>query len=212
MAFPSKNDWGLLWYGGALAIILTKSNSGQGKKIKPILGSFFANAYGVFKIDTMMQYYHGKQPIFIYNSHSEKIDKKIVKNIYKLYHKRKDKELVTYLKSKFEYIDDRETSLEDCLGKIVDKQQHYPIDIDTDKYLPFFYARKPAGTKMLAELANEGQKEIDDLYPRLKVPIPIVAVLIGVMIFLVVMQDIPSWLRQAQDAITGGLGSAIGGT
>jgi len=211
MPLPSKNDWGLLWYGGALAIILTKANSGQGKKIKPILGSFFVNEHGVFKIDTMMQYYHGKQPIFIYNAHSEKMDKKLVRQIYKLYNKRKDTELVKFLKEKFEYIDDRETSLSDCFAKIVDKQQHYPIDMDTDKYLPFFYARKPSGTKLLSEIANEGQKEIDDLYPKLKVPIPIVAVLIGVMIFLVVMQDIPSWIRQAQDSIGGGLFGGFGG-
>jgi hypothetical protein len=207
MNFPSKNDLGLIFYGGPLAIIILKKNLCIPKKMN-LIREYFINEYGIYKIDPEMQYHHGKQAIFIYNSHEEKINLKTVKEIYKLFYKKKFEQVLEILYQLYpednpvEY----EVSKEEIYKKfdtIIKKTQHYPIDIDTDKYLPQFIAHKPKATKLLMEIPNEAMKEIDIMYPPAIKPLPIIAVMIGILVFAIVWPDLPSYYQSLKDTIGG---------
>jgi len=203
----SRNDLGLIWYGGPLAIIIKKKNVAEAKKIN-LMREFFATEFGIFKIDTEMQYSYGKQPIFVYNSHEIKLDKKTVKMIYRLYRKKKDKELLELLKKLYPVIGEAE-DVYHAFNNIVEHCEHLPIDLDTEKYLPFFRARSPKGTKLVIEAGHRAKKDIVSLYPSLKAPLPLIAIMIGIVVFVIIMQDIPDWIRQLQEGLAKGLGSSI---
>ena len=202
MIWPSLNDWGLVFYGGPLANILVRKNIMISKKIQ-LMRDYFLNEFGVFKIDSETQYHFNKQAIFFYNAHDTRFSKKLAKRINKLYAKHKDEQILEILKANFKEIEETKDIFE-AFEKIIEKTDHYPIDLDTDKYLPFFFARKPKGTMLLMQFANQGKKAIDSLYPSLKATMPIIAVMVGVLIFFLIYKDIPNWIRQAQQTLGGG--------
>ena len=196
MIWPSRNDWGLVFYGGPLAHILVKKNIMISKKIQ-LMRDYFINEFGVFKIDSETQYHFNKQAIFFYNAHDTRFSKKLAKKINKLYAKHKDEQILELLKANFKELENTQDIFE-AFEKIIEGTNHYPIDLDTDKYLPFFTARKPKGTKLLMEFANQGRKAIETLYPSILPKMPIIVVMVGVLIFFLIYKDIPEWIRQIQ--------------
>lgn len=207
MITVSRNDLGLIWWGGPLAIIIKKKNIAVAKKIH-LMKEFFVNEFGIYKIDSEMQYSFNKQAIFIYNSHETQLDKKTVKLVKRLYNKKKDLELKILLKKLYPDIGDPKDIFE-AFNSIVELTQHVPIDLDTEKYLPFFRARAPKGTKLLIEIAHGARKDIESLYPSLKPPLPLIAIMIGIVVFVIIMQDIPDWIRQLQEGLTKGIGGSF---
>lgn len=194
MIWPSWNDWKLVYYGGPLAIILVRKNLMDKKRID-LMREYFMNEFGIFKIDSLMQYHYNKQAIFFYNAHETRLNKGLVKMIYKLYHKKNDGQILILLKENYRDIDECQTIFE-AFEKIIERDQHFAIDLDTDKYLPFFVARKPKGTQLLIEFANRGKKVIDSLYPSLKPPMPLIAIMIAMFVFVILWEDIPKWIDQ----------------
>ena len=80
MYFPTKEEWGLLFYGGPLAIIFTRKNLTKAKKIHE-MRRWFVNEFGVFERDSETEYRHGKQLISLYNSHGHILYNKTLKKI-----------------------------------------------------------------------------------------------------------------------------------
>jgi hypothetical protein len=209
------NDWKFLWYGGPLAHIIKEKNIVLREKIN-LMGKFFINHLGVFIIDSEMQYVYAQQPVFWYNSHGikttkhvtidgkngKKLKKDTVKLMYHYYKKKQDEKLLQLLRDTFEF--DREnktTGIFEALQKIVEKQQHYPIDLDTDKYMPDFIARNPMGALLTVEIAGKTNHEIDHMYPSLKAPLPLIAIMIGMVIFVVIWKDLPNYAQQIMSAL-----------
>src|SRR3990167_2484185 len=139
MYFPTKEEWGLLFYGGPLAIIFTRKNLTKAKKIHE-MRRWFVNEFGVFERDSETEYRHDKQLISLYNSHGHILDNKAVKKIKYLYVMKKDKQLTEYLYELYpqvkQAIDEKQTKIEtifDLLHEIAVATKHEAIDIDTDK-------------------------------------------------------------------------------
>lgn len=196
-------DVNQIFWGGATAIIIYKKNIGKKRKIKR-MREYFADIYGIFKVDSDMEYRHTKQPLFWYNSHGTNLSKKAVKKIYSLWHRKKEAELLAYLQEEFPFLKENiQKDVFDAFEQIVEKDQHYPIDLDTEKFLPHFLACSPISLKMLPDFSHKGIRAVESLYPKAKIPIPIVAVMIGVVIFVIIFQSLPDYFRQIQNAIGG---------
>jgi len=196
MYIPDLTEYGLIFYGGPLACIISDKNHIKLRKIQR-MKEYFINEFGVFEQDSEAQYRFGKQPLSIYNSHGTLIPKKIAKRVNNHYQKGRFMEIRKELtkiypelrKLKFK-------TIYDMFKFIVKNTQHRSIDIDTEKYLPYFRAYNPISIKRLNEACQKGRKSVDDLNPSLKPPMPImVAVIVGILA-LAFIQNGPKYMRE----------------
>ena len=203
MYIPTKEEWGLLFYGGPLAIIFTRKNITKAKKIHE-MRRWFVNEFGVFERDSETEYRHGKQLISIYNSHGKTLDKNTVQKIERLYVYKKDDELIKYLydlypetKKRLDKDNIKIESIFDLLHEIAVDSQHEAIDIDTDKYMPTLRAYNPKAIKQLIDRYKEAKKETEMLSPLIpKQVIPMVYMIGGIMVIYIVMQSAPKYIRE----------------
>ncbi len=190
------HELGLIWYGGPLALILTQKNHFKLRKIQK-MREFFINEYGVFEIDSETEYRFGKQPISIYNSHGTRIPRKVVKLVKKHYRQGKNMEIRRDLELVYPQLKTKEfRNIYEIFHYLVGINEHRAIDIDTEKFLPFYRAYNPISIKRLNEVCQIGRKAIDSLHPSLKPPIPIVFAIVGGIIGLAVIQNGPKYMRE----------------
>ena len=190
------HELGLIWYGGPLALILTGKNHFKLRKIER-MREFFINEYGIYEIDSETEYRYGKQPISIYNSHGTRIPRKLVSKIKKHYRQRKNMEIRRDLEQIYPQLKEKEfRNIYEIFQYIVEQNQHRAIDIDTEKYLPFYRAYNPISIKRLNEVCQIGRKAIDSLHPNLKPPMPIIFAIVGGIIGLAVIQNGPKYMRE----------------
>ena len=197
MKFPDWAEYGLIFYGGPLAIIMTHKNHLKLRRINS-MKDYFINEFGLFDIDSESMYRYGKQLVLIYNSHGTSIPKKIARKVYSLYQRGKFNQIrvelakiypeIQYMKFKTIY---------DMFSFIVKNTQHRTIDIDTEKFLPYYRCYNPISIKKLNEACWAARKAVEELNPSLKPPFPIiVAVIIGI-VALAFIQDGPKYVREA---------------
>jgi len=197
---PEPNiDWselGLIWYGGPLALIQTQKNILKIRKIHK-MREFFINEYGIFEIDSETEYRYGKQPISIYNSHGTRIPKSIVKAVKKHYKQGKNMEIKRDLEKIYPELKAYKfKNVYEIFQLLVKMNGHQAIDIDTEKFLPFYRAYNPISIKRLNEVCQSGRKAIDSLHPSLKPPMPIIFAIVGGIIGLAVIQNGPKYGRE----------------
>lgn len=200
LAQPEPNiDWaelGLIWYGGPLALIQTQKNLLKLRKIQK-MREFFINEYGIFEIDSETEYRYGKQPISIYNSHGTRIPKKIVKDVRKHYKQGKNMEIRKDLEKVYPELKAYNfKNVYEIFQLLTKMNGHQAIDIDTEKFLPFYRAYNPISIKRLNEVCQAGRKAIDSLHPSLKPPMPIIFAIVGGIIGLAVIQNGPKYGRE----------------
>lgn len=189
-------ELGLIWYGGPLALILTQKNHFKLRKINR-MREFFINEYGVFEIDSETEYRFGKQPISIYNSHGTRIPRKVVKLVRKHYRQGKNMEIRHDLEMVYPQLKNKVfRNVYEIFEYLVQINEHRAIDIDTEKYLPFYRAYNPISIKRLNEVCQIGRKAIDSLHPNLKPPMPIIFAIVGGIIGLAVIQNGPKYMRE----------------
>lgn len=194
----SQNDLtelSLIWYGGPLALILTQKNSLRLRKIQR-MREFFINEYGIYEVDSETEYRYGKQPISFYNSHGTRIPPKIVKKVKKHYQQGKNMELRHDLEEVYPELKTKVfRSIYEIFEYLVQLNGHQAIDIDTEKYLPFYRAYNPISIKRLNEVCQVGRKAIESLNPSLKPPFPIIVAVIAGIIGLAAIQNGPKYGR-----------------
>jgi hypothetical protein len=200
LAQPEPNiDWselGLIWYGGPLALIQTQKNILKIRKIQK-MREFFINEYGIYEIDSETEYRYGKQPISIYNSHGTRIPKSIVKAVKKHYKQGKNMEIRKDLEKIYPELKAYKfKNVYEIFQLLVKMNGHQAIDIDTEKFLPFYRAYNPISIKRLNEVCQSGRKAIDSLHPSLKPPMPIIFAIVGGIIGLAVIQNGPKYMRE----------------
>ncbi len=200
LAQPEPNiDWqelGLIWYGGPLALIQTQKNILKLRKINK-MREFFINEYGIFEVDSETEYRYGKQPISIYNSHGTRIPKEIVKAVKKHYKQGKNMEIKRDLEKIYPELKAYKfKNVYEIFQLLVKMNGHQAIDIDTEKFLPFYRAYNPISIKRLNEVCQAGRKAIDSLHPSLKPPMPIIFAIVGGIIGLAVIQNGPKYMRE----------------
>jgi len=200
LAQPEPNiDWselGLIWYGGPLALIQTQKNILKIRKIHK-MREFFINEYGIFEVDSETEYRYGKQPISIYNSHGTRIPKSIVKAVKKHYKQGKNMEIRKDLEKIYPELKAYKfKNVYEIFQLLVKMNGHQAIDIDTEKFLPFYRAYNPISIKRLNEVCQAGRKAIDSLHPSLKPPMPIIFAIVGGIIGLAVIQNGPKYMRE----------------
>ena len=188
---------GLIFYGGPLALILTQKNHLKLRKIVRIR-EFFINEFGIFEVDSETEYRYGKQPISFYNSHGTSIPKKIVKRVSSLYYKGKYVEIIRELEQIYpELLNKKFRSIYEVFQYIVELTGHRAIDIDTEKFMPYYRAYNPISIKRLNEVCQEGRKAIESLDPSIKPPFPIIVAVIGGILGLAFIQNGPKYVREA---------------
>jgi len=191
-------ELGLIWYGGPLAIIITRKNYLKFRRIER-MREFFINEFGIFEYDSETDYRYNKQPISIYNSHGTVIPKTIVKKVKEYYRKGRYMQIKHELQMIYPEISEMEfKDIWDMFRFIVILTNHKAIDIDTEKFLPYYRAYNPISIKRLNEVCQDGKKAIDSLHPRLKATIPIMVMIVIAIVALAFMQNAPKWIREAQ--------------
>jgi len=204
--FITRKELGFVFYGGPVALIETKKNHLEPEKIHHLGSNHFACEHGFFAISPDMVYRYGKQPIVIFRSHGHYLPKELVDSFYKLYYKKRFITLKNELSKIYPSINQKKfSSINDVFQHIADSTEHNSIDLDTEKYLPWFRAYNPVNKKRTNEFGWKGIEAIKSLRPRVKKLLPIAAIMIAILIFAVVSQDIPTWIGQIREAI-GGIG------
>ncbi len=194
--FPDLTEYGLIFYGGPLAAIITTKNHIKLRKIQR-MRDFFINEFGVFEVDSEAQYRFGKQPISFYNSHGTLIPKKVAKRVNKYYQRGQFFDIRTELSKIYPELKQLKfKTIYDMFKFIVKNTRHRSIDIDTEKYLPYFRAYNPISIKRLNEACQAGRKAVDDLNPSLKPPMPLMVVIIGGILALAFIQNGPKYVRE----------------
>lgn len=192
------DDLGLIWWGGPIAFILTRKNIVRIKKINQSMQEFFINEFGIFEVDSETQYRYGKQPISFYNSHGTTIPKTIVKRVNSYYQKGKFMDIRRELEQIYPELKKLTfRNIYEVFRFIVDYTDHKAIDIDTEKFLPYYRAYNPISIKRLNEVCQIGRKAIDSLHPNLKPPMPIMIAIIGGILGLAFIQNAPKYVREA---------------
>lgn len=188
---------GLIFYGGPLALILSEKNHLKLRKIQRIR-EFFINTFGIFEVDSETEYRYGKQPVSFYNSHGSTIPKNIVKKVTKLYNQGKFMGVRQELEQIYpELINQKFRSIYEVFQYVVELTRHKAIDIDTEKFMPYYRAYNPISIKRLNEVCQEGRKAIESLDPSIKAPFPIIiAVILGIL-GLAFIQNGPKYVREA---------------
>lgn len=189
-------ELGLIWYGGPLAIILARKNQLKLRKIQR-MREFFINEFGIFETDSETEYRYGKQPISFYNSHDQSIPKKIVKSVKKNYQRGKFKEIIADLEQIYPEIKGLKfKTIFDVFAFIVKQTGHKAIDIDTEKYLPYYRAYNPISIKRLNEVCQNARKGVESLHPSFKPPMPIMILIIGGIMGMAIIQNGPKYMRE----------------
>ncbi len=193
------SDYGLIWWGGPIAFILTRKNIVKIKKVNKSMREFFINEFGVFEVDSETQYRYGKQQISFYNSHGTSIPKRIVKRVNQLYQKGRFMEVRSELEQIYPEIKPLKfTSIYEIFRFLVEFTNHKAIDIDTEKFLPYYRAYNPISIKRLNEVCQAGRKAVDSLHPNLKPPMPIIFAIVAGIIGLAVIQNGPKYMREVE--------------
>ena len=192
----------LLFYGGPIAIINTIKNNHVVEAIDVPMKEFFICEYGIFMTDSQTQYRYNKQLVSFYTAHNELIPKKIVKMVKKAYLKRDYVTIRTELEKIYpNLIKGVEfANIYQIFYAIVEKIEHFAIDLNTEKYLPHMEAYSPQAIKNLYHTGNEAMRAIDRLSPPRFNPkiFPIgLALMIGI-ISLAVIQNLPKYIRELQ--------------
>ncbi len=191
------HELGLLWYGGPLAIIITRKNYLKFRRIER-MREFFINEFGIFEYDSESEYRYNKQPLSIYNSHGSIIPKNVVKNVKKCYRKGNYMQIKKELQAIYPEIEDIDfKDIWEMFRFISIMTKHKAIDIDTEKFLPYYRAYNPVSIKRLNEVCQEGKKAIDSLHPSLKAGIPVMIMVVIAIVALAFMQNAPKWIREA---------------
>lgn len=194
--FPDLTEYGLIFYGGPLALIITTKNHIKLRRINK-MREFFINEFGIFEVDSDALYRYGKQPISLFNSHGTIIPKKTANKIYKLYQRGKFYELRNELINLYPEVKNMNfNTIYDMFKFIVRNTKHRSIDIDTEKFLPYFRAYNPISIKRLNESCQAARKAVDDLNPSLKPPLPLMVVIIGGILALAFIQNGPKYVRE----------------
>jgi len=200
MRLPTRQELALTYWGDGIAIIKTKEKSNQyvAEKAEPTMNGFIISEYGLFKVESHTLYRHNKQPLSFYNSHGITLPKKIVEKFYK---KREFLQLKDELNKAYPDIIAKKTynTIWEIMDAIVEKTQHYAIDLNTEKYLAFFRAFNPKAARYLNIICNDAKKGVDSLSP------PPLAKLISfgmwfflAIVFFAVISNAPDWIRQLQ--------------
>jgi len=208
MRLPTRQELALTYWGDGIAIIKTKERSNQYvmEKAEPTMNGFIISEFGLFKVESHTLYRHNKQPMSIYNSHGTTLPKIIVQNVEKFYRKREFLKLKDELNKVYPDIITRRTydTIWQIMDAIVDKTQHYAIDLNTEKYLAFFRAFNPKAARYLNIISNDAKKGVDSLSP------PTIAKLISfgmwfflAIVFFAIISNGPAWIRDIQDWIRG---------
>ena len=216
MYIPTREEFGMLFYNGPLAIIKLRKNLTHAKKIHE-MRRWFVNEYGIFERDSETEYRHGKQLISFYNSHGHSLEKKQVQRIEKLYITARDNELIEYLYTLYPKVKEKVTkstppieikTIFDLFHQIALETKHEAIDIDTDKYLYTLRAYNPKSIKQLIDATRDAKEEVDTMSPVIpKQVMPLIYIFGIVMIIAVVMQNAPAYIRELVDFIQkGGFG------
>ena len=201
--FISRKELGLIFWGGPIAIILMTKTLLDVEKIHRI-GDYFICHTGIFGIDSDAVYRHGKQPLILVNSHGHYMPKELVKKFYHLYYKKKFITMKKELEKFYPSIKTQKfSSIYEVLKYIVDLTDHNSINLNTEKYLPYYRAYNPVAKKRTNEFAWKGIEAIKSLNPQFKKALPLVAVMIAVVIFVVIWKDIPGYVEQLQGALAG---------
>jgi hypothetical protein len=176
------------------------------EKAEPTMNGYIISEYGLFKVESHTLYRHNKQPMSIYNSHGITLPKIIVENVEKFYRKREFLKLKDELNKVYPEIiaKQRYNTIWEIMNAIVEKTQHYAIDLNTEKYLAFFRAFNPKAARYLNIICNDAKKGVDSLSP------PALAKLISfgmwfflAIVFFAIISNGPDWIRQIQIWIRG---------
>lgn len=168
MRFPTRQELEITYWGDGLAFINIKSNLYKPIKADPVMKDFIICEYGIYKFESdTVVYRHNKQPLMFFMSHEEVLDKRYVDNIKKYYRKKeflllKDELLKAYPKT---LADKPFSTIWEMMEEIVKKTQHYAIDLNTDKFLPFLKAYSPKAVRMLNVVSNDAKKGVDSMSP-----------------------------------------------
>lgn len=202
MRLLSIQESKFLFYGGPIAIINMNKNKHSLEAIDVPMKEFFICNYGVYMSDSLTQYRYNKQPLSFYTSHGEYIPKRIVKEVKKAYEKKDYKKVRTELEKIYpnllkgvEY-----HNIYQVLYAIVEKTNHFAIDLNTEKYLPHMEAYSPQAIKNLYHTGNEACRAIDRLSPPRFPPklFPIGLALVIGIVALAVIQNLPKYVRELQ--------------
>jgi len=168
--------------------------------IKIPMREFFICDYGVYMVDSQTQYRYNKQAMSFFTSHNEHIPHKIVNSIQKAYMKRDYAKIRTELEKIYpnllKGIDF--ANIFQIFYLIVEKTEHFAIDLNTEKYLPHMEAYSPIAIKNLYHTGNDAMKSIEKLsppkFPKQAIPLGI-ALIIGI-VSIAMIQNLPKWLRE----------------
>ena len=204
MRLLTKKERGLFFWGDAIAIINTTKNNHDMIKIDVPMKNFFICDYGVYMTDTETEYRLNKQPLSFFRSHGETLPPEIVANVKQFYEKKEFTKCLNELEKVYPEIlrGKKYNFIYDALLDIVDAKNHYAIDLDTEKYIPFMNSYKPKAIKQLYEAAHDGRIEIEKLSPTgMKKAMPIAIMLIAGIVLIVVIQNVPKWIRELSSYI-----------
>ncbi len=199
MRLPNKQERELMYWGGPTAIINYHKNNHIMHPIKNPMRNFFICKYGLFMTDSQTEYRHNKQTLSFFNSHGENIPEEIVKNVESYYNQmlfircRKELEKIypNLIKGK------NFKTIYELFEEIVNKTEHYAIDLNTEKYLPYMEAYVPIALKKLYLVANEARIAIEKLSPpSMSKLIPLGIYLIVGIIVIALIQNAPKWIRE----------------
>lgn len=168
MRIPTKQELEITYWGDGLAFINVRDNLYVPVKADPILRDFIITEHGIFKFESeTVVYRHNKQPIMFAISHGTTIPKKIVKNIKKYWYKKEFYLMKDELEKIYPKIikGNKFNSIWEIFENIVKETQHYAVDLNTEKYLPFSRAYNPKAIRMLNVISNDAKKGVDSLSP-----------------------------------------------
>ncbi len=205
MRIPTKHELIMTYWGDPSALIIKRENLLEYVRVLP-MREYFICQFGIFKWDTTTMYRHNKQPLSIYNSHGTLIPEKIVERIHYDWRKKeyiKTKEELEKIYPNILKGKDYKTIFE-VFADIVDEDEHYAIDIDTEKYLQHFRSYNPISIKKLNEVCHAAKKGIDSLSPpALSKALSFgVMIMVGLIIFAVI-QSGPKYIRELQEWMGG---------
>ena len=206
MRLPTRHELSLTYWGDGIALIKTKENSNLYimEKAEPTMNGFIASEHGIFKVDYNTLYRHNKQPMSFFNSHGIQLPKKVIQRIETWYKKKEFLKMKDELNVIYPDIVNKRiyNTIWEIMDAIVEQTRHHAIDLDTEKYLPFFRAYNPKSVRYLNIICNDAKKGVDSLSP------PALSKLIsfGMWFFLAivifaVISNGPEWVRQFQEMI-----------
>ena len=203
MRFPTRQELALTFWGDGIAIIKTKEKANHFviEKAEPTMNGYIISEYGLFKVESSTLYRHNKQPMSFYNSHGVTLPKIIVENVERYFKKREFLKLRDELNKVYPDVirNKRYDTIWEIMNAIVEKSQHYAIDLNTEKYLAYFRAFNPKAARYLNIICNDAKKGVDSLSPPpLQKLISFGMWFFLAIVFFAVISNAPDWIRQLQ--------------